>query len=288
MKPLTLHYQDSLTDATSDRQVITMWLAGKSTGTVGTYTSTIKQFLEVVGVGLKGMKLDHFYAYLQWLESVRDYSPTTIQNKLTIAKSLISFAAKVGYIKFNLGVVVKTKPARDSINERILDKSDVAKLLSVISSQRDLALVGMMFFCGLRVSEVVGLKWSDLIVRGDCCQVTVYGKGGRTRFVLVPGELSRDLLQLYRPYADYIFISRTGKPLERTMVHKLVKKYAAAAGINPDVSCHWLRHTHATEALANGADIKLVQESLGHSSLATTSRYLHCRPQEHTSQFVKL
>ena len=87
---------------------------------------------------------------------------------------------------------------------------------------------------------------------------------------------------------EAVFLSRFGNRLDRHAVHRLIKKAVERAGINPHASAHWLRHAHACHSLKHGAGIDLLMKSLGHSSLTTTTRYLHANPDECTSQFIRL
>jgi integrase/recombinase XerD len=138
----------------------------------------------------------------------------------------------------------------------------------------------LLYAGGLRVEEIARLAWRDLQERGDAGQVTVYGKGGKTRVVLLPASVWKDLLSLKeegvaagdRP----VFASRTqGGFRSPTQVRRLVYQTARVAGLEERPSPHWLRHAHATHALERGAPIHLVQATLGHASVATTRRYLH-------------
>jgi len=133
------------------------------------------------------------------------------------------------------------------------------------------------------------LKWRDLQERGDAGQVTVFGKGERTRAIVLSAETWREL-QAIRGDAgenDPVFPSRKGHGhLDRSQVLRIVKKAAARAGLKGKVSPHWFRHAHASHALDRGAPIHLVQSTLGHSSVATTGRYLHAKPTESSSRYL--
>jgi site-specific recombinase XerD len=85
-----------------------------------------------------------------------------------------------------------------------------------------------------------------------------------------------------------VFVSRTGRPLERTMIFKIVKQCAKRAGVSELASCHWLRHSHASHAIESGCNLRLLQKSLGHSKLETTERYLHINPDSGSSQFINI
>ena len=143
-------------------------------------------------------------------------------------------------------------------------------------------MIKLMYGLGLRVSELVGLKWSDL----NKDVLTVYGKGGKTRYVKVPDSLLNALNTIRKP-EGVIFLSRYGKPLSRIAVFKMVKKVAEKAGLSDKVSPHYLRHSHASHSLQNGASVRLVQATLGHASITTTEKYLHISPSESSSSFIK-
>ena len=144
---------------------------------------------------------------------------------------------------------------------------------------RDRALLEVLYGCGLRVSEAVGLKISLLYL--DEGFIRVIGKGHKERLVPI-GETASDALTAYlekRPSefsgSDFVFINRYGAPLSRISMFKTVKKMAQLAGVRKEISPHTFRHSFATHLIENGADIRLVQEMLGHESVSTTEIYTH-------------
>lgn len=154
--------------------------------------------------------------------------------------------------------------------------------LSLEEGHRNRAIIEVMYSCGLRVSEVVSLKISDLFF--DDGYLRVIGKGDKERLVPVSNELikqvglyrqKRSQMNIESRYADYLFLNRRGRPLSRVMVFNIVKQTASNAGIKKSVSPHTLRHTFATQLVKGGADIRLVQQMLGHSSILTTEVYTH-------------
>jgi integrase/recombinase XerD len=142
-------------------------------------------------------------------------------------------------------------------------------------------LLEVAYAGGLRVSELVGLSWSDVLPRDERVQLSVLGKGGKVRQILLPEIVSRSLLSIRGDAGadDPVFASRKGggRLLERG-IHAVVKRAAKAAGINGAVSPHWLRHAHGSHAIDRGASLPEVQATLGHDNIATTSGYLHARP----------
>lgn len=146
-------------------------------------------------------------------------------------------------------------------------------------SHRDQAMLGLLYACGLRASELAGLKLTD--VSFELGVIRVLGKGAKERIVPMAreaGDLVKAYLAVRPPPADThgtLFLSRTGRRLLREDVFRTVKKYVARSGVRGHVSPHTLRHCFATQLLSNGADLRSVQEMLGHANIATTQIYTH-------------
>jgi integrase/recombinase XerD len=209
-------------------------------------------------------------------------------------KSLLSYAHRLGYTTFNAGAAIRVRSdARNRgarLAKRIISEVDVALLVRGARTKRDRVLLEVLYAGGLRVSELVALNWGDVIAREhDQVQLTIVGKGGVVRNVLLPATVSRSLLSL-RGDAGLdapVFASRKGggRLVERAVLG-IVKRAAKRAGIEAPISPHWLRHAHASHAIDRGATLPEVQSTLGHGNIATTSGYLHARPE--TSSGLKL
>jgi integrase/recombinase XerD len=205
-------------------------------------------------------------------------------------KSLLTFGQRTGFLLLNVGAALKLPPRKDTLAERMLDEAEVHSLLAREPDHRNRVLLRLLYRAGLRVSEIAGLSWRDLHARDDGGQVTVFGKGGKTRAVLLPADVWRDLVSL-RDAAileDPVFRSRRGRHLDPSAVFRIVRRAAQRAELEAGskVSPHWLRHAHATHALERGAPIHLVQATLGHTSVATTGRYLHARPTDSSARYT--
>jgi integrase/recombinase XerD len=164
-------------------------------------------------------------------------------------------------------------------------------MLSLEPEGRNRTLVTLLYAAGLRVSELCGLRWLDVQSSANGLQITVFGKGGKTRSIHLPSGVGAQLEQLRRGAApeEPVFRSRKGRgELKPLAVLRIVRQAARRAGIELNVSPHWLRHAHASHALDRGAPISLVQATLGHASIQTTGRYLHARPKESSSRFLPL
>ena len=278
-----------LTNLTSDAELVSIWLSDKRRATKESYAVTIRQFFSFIGgKGLDEVVLEDIRLWVSSLE-LRQFTANTINQRLAAIRSLFAFATKCGYLPVNVASSVKTQPPSTSLHERILEQDEVRRLIAAAKSERDLILLSLLYATGLRASEICSLNWSDLKPRADGGQATAIGKGGKVRTVLISQSLWQQLQGLKRSdKTEAVFVSRTGRRLDRSMLHKIIKDCAARAGINPHVSAHWLRHAHACHSLENGCDIDVLMRSLGHSSLTVTSKYLHARPNEGSSRFINL
>jgi site-specific recombinase XerD len=252
--------------ADNDNQVLAMWLHGRPATTQRAYAYEVKALLAVVGKPLKAITLGDLQGYFSGLAGL---APASQSRAINAAKSLFSFAQRIGYLTFNPCAAILSPKIKNTLAERILPEAQVHRLLALEPHPRNRVLLRLLYAAGLRVSEVCGLKWRDVQPRGEAGQITVYGKGGKTRFVL-RGETDSDVP---------VFASRKGQGhLSAAQAHRIVKAAAERTGVDVPVSPHWLRHAHASHALDRGCPIHLVQATLGHASVATTGKYLHARP----------
>ena len=171
----------------------------------------------------------------------------------------------------------------DTLSTDEIDQLIAAIDLSKPEGERNRAMLEMLYSCGLRVSELVNLKLSDLFFEEGFIKVT--GKGNKQRFVpigestekfiLLYKELIRSSLQIQKGYEDTMFLNRRGKQLTRAMVFTIIKDLAVKIGLNKTISPHTFRHSFATHLLENGADLRSIQLMLGHESITTTEVYMH-------------
>ena len=151
------------------------------------------------------------------------------------------------------------------------------------------AFLRLLYLTGLRISEACALTWRDMTRRQQGGTANVFGKGGKTRAVPIGPSLWKDLFALRGEggAASPVVPGHSGAALDLKAADRIVKRAARRAGLPPNVSCHFLRHAHASHALDNGAPVHEVQATLGHTSLATTSRYVHTRPDKGSGSFLK-
>ena len=233
---------------------------------------------------------DDFRLYLQ-AESRGDNEEKQIKSTKTVARRLAAIRV---YLKFcetigndrkaTLEQLERPKPEQDL--PHILSEAVVARLIAAPDPKhrlftRDVAILELLYAAGLRASELCTLPLRDTNLTVGA--VRVFGKGAKERVVPI-GRAAIDAIARYlretrplllRGHRDELFLSRAGKPLERIALWQIVKKHAKAAGIATHVTTHVLRHCFATHLISGGADLRIVQELLGHSDVATTQIYTH-------------
>lgn len=301
----SIHNQESFSihSAQNDQQLIDLWLHSEGRRSKRTrieYGRDVQSFQDHSGLLLKEVSLDVLLGYQR---SLSDLSSSAQSRRMASLKSLLSFAHKVGYLPFDVGQVVGLPPIENKLSERILSEEELFRILSLETNPRNLLLLKLFYVSAGRVSEVCALRWRNLQSNGDSGQITFFGKGGKTRAVKLPEGLWKQLIehkndictQSGDAIADQesqneqpVFVSQKKTPLSKSQMWRIVRAAALRAGIGRNVSPHWFRHAHISHALDNGAPVHLVQQTAGHSSLSTTSRYTHAKPSESSSSYLKI
>ncbi len=171
----------------------------------------------------------------------------------------------------------------DTLSEEEINSLISAIDLSKPEGERNRAILETLYGCGLRVSELINLKLSDLYFDEDFIKVT--GKGNKQRFVPI-SDVNQKYINIYwkqvrvhlpiqQEHEDYVFLNRRGKQLTRAMIFTIVKRLAEKVGLKKNISPHTFRHSFATHLLENGADLRAIQQMLGHESITTTEVYVH-------------
>jgi integrase/recombinase XerD len=229
-------------------------------------------------------------SFLAFLKQ-EEYATSSICRALVAVKVLFRFLKREKLISKDVTLHLDSPKMWQLIPE-VLTVAEVDALLaspdpSNLDGARDRAILQMIYASGLRVSEVCGLNLHDV----DDQIVRVRGKGGKERVVPVARSATSAIdyyLTHFRQHNDgqeALFTGKRGKRIDRTAVWKQVKLYAKAAGITKEISPHTLRHSFATHLLENGADLRVIQEMLGHSNIATTDRYTHISQRHLTDAF---
>lgn len=231
-------------------------------------------------------ELNHLQAFVKWISEM-GFSPTSQARIISGIKTFYKFLLLENEIQRSPAELLESPkttrklPVYLSIEE--IDKLQSQIDRSTPEGERNMTLLETLYSCGLRVTELVTLKISDLHLPEDYIKVT--GKGNKERLVPI-GKSAKKLLTNYihkirvhlpvkKNAGDYIFLNRRGGPLSRVMVFYIIKDLAAKAGIRKKMSPHTFRHSFATHMVEGGADLRAVQEMLGHESITTTEIYTH-------------
>lgn len=271
--------------ARDDATLLALWLDGRPAATVEVYSRDTASLFVATGKAIRELTLGDLQA---WAATLAEHKPATQARKIAAVKSLCGFAHRLGYLAFDVARPLRLPKLRQARAERIITEAEVARLIGMEPSPRNHALLRLMYACGLRVSEVCALRWRDMRGTRTGGQATVFGKGGKTRAVLLQPKLWKavGLLRGAAGPDDPVLRSEAGGALDRSQAHRIVKAACARAGISEKASSHWLRHAHASHALDHGAPLHVLKESLGHASLATTSVYTHARPDDGSAKYL--
>lgn len=190
------------------------------------------------------------------------------------------------YIEQDPSELIET-PKKEQHLPEVLSLEEIDKMIAQIDlskneSHRNRAIIEMLYGSGLRVSELVNLRLSDIYLQEGYMRIT--GKGSKQRLVPISAEatkwfqywlIDRNTLNIKPEASDIAFLNRYGRQLTRAMIFTIIKQLATAAGITKNISPHTLRHSFATHLLQNGADLRVIQQLLGHESISTTEIYTH-------------
>lgn len=252
------------------------------------YRRDLRRFREWLGErALPPLKIADLADYVGWL-SEQELAPPTISRHVVSLKVFFRYLQLEGFIKENLVELLGSQKLWERIPE-VMSEQMVERFLFAPRKHdpypdRDRALLELLYATGCRASEVSDLLLADVHLQEGYCRCT--GKGRKQRLVPI-GEAARSQIKVYlekergrlaarAPSSpEWLLLSKAGRRLRREAIWELVKKYAARIGAPASISPHTLRHSFATHLLAGGADLRQVQELLGHASIATTQIYTH-------------
>ena len=270
-----------------DASFAELWVHGRSPCTEKAYRTNYAKLRKHIGIGnpLAAVTLADLQSFSDSL-SASGLGNESIRQVLSTIKSLFGFAHKTGYLPFDVSRAIRVPKSENRLAERILSEADVKTLLSAEVPARDSVILHLLYNSGCRASELVSLRWRDCQERGKTGQVTVMGKGRKTRAILLSANVWRMLVSL-QPFGVDPDESVFGIGYHRLWV--IVGNAGIKAGIAKHIHPHVLRHCHATHSLERGAPIHLVANTLGHAQgLATVQKYLHCRPDESSATYLEV
>ena len=263
---------------------------GLSKNSIQSYTRDIEKlmsFLDSHSISITPIQIEKDTVQQFIYEIAKVVNPRTQARIISGLKSFFNYLIFEDYRNDNpLDLIESPKIGRklpDTLSENEIDKLILAIDLGSNEGERNRAMLETLYGCGLRVTELIGLKISDLFFEEDFIKVT--GKGDKQRFVPI-SPVNKKYINIYRNeirvhlniqegFQDILFLNRRGKQLTRAMIFTIVKNLAVTIGLHKNISPHTFRHSFATHLLENGADLRAIQQMLGHESITTTEIYMH-------------
>ena len=263
--------------------------AGLADNTILAYGRDLKGFLKFCESNkisrLRQIRPVFVQNYLR-TQTLANKSESSVKRCLVAIRMFLRFAKLTGLLEDDFTAILEGPKLWQKL-PTICSKKQVISIINAPSPSepfyfRDRAMLELLYATGVRASELAGLKASDLNL--DIGYMCCLGKGGRERIIPLGKAgiaatveyLANLRPKLARPFSgDFLLLSRTGRPMSRIEIWRLVKKYAARAGMPRNLTVHTLRHCFATHLLAGGADLRSIQEMLGHVDIATTQIYTH-------------
>ncbi len=258
-----------------------------SVHTLRAYRNELDRFAEYIGPEARWKEIDHvsIRGFLSYLHS-RRLSKVSVARALAALRSIYKWLAREGMVQQNPAKLVAT-PKLPKKLPRVPTMEEINGVLntempdSATFPERDRAILELLYGCGLRNSELVGIELGDIEEANGV--ILVRGKGKKQRYVPLEG-VAEEVLRAYRAARQKVlgemhkstrrlFINQRGGPLTTRSVARIVKQIAVANGLSPDIHPHTLRHAFGTHMLSEGADLRAIQELLGHERLSTTQKY---------------
>ena len=255
-----------------------------SENTIKSYQNDLKSFEYYFNSNIDKLSSNDIHSYISFL-SKNGKTVSTIAHNITVINSFYTFACgeENGLVNPCENIISPKKPVR---LPHYLTEEEVDLLLNIplndAFSYRNKAMLELLYATGMRISELINLKFINLDLENDL--VRVMGKGSKERLVPI-SDVAKGYLSIYievyrktllkNKNSEYLFINNQGNPISRQGFFKIIKKLCLEKNINKNVSPHVLRHSFATHLLANGADLRVIQEMLGHSDISTTQIYAH-------------
>ncbi|AEJ43578.1 site-specific tyrosine recombinase XerD [Alicyclobacillus acidocaldarius] len=264
---------------------------GLSENTATSYARDLTDFCRYLAREHRTIRDADRTAVLRYLSDLkgRGMKSTTIARRMSALRSFFRYLLREGVLEADPTAHIEVA-APDEHLPRVVSEEDVERLMAAVRRPdamglRDRAMLETLYATGMRVSELVALSLEDVELAAGF--VRVFGKGKKERVVPL-GEMAQDALRLYLRYGrpllvrdrgeGAVFVNRFGRRLTRQGFWNILKGYAQQAGVSVEVTPHTLRHSFATHLLEGGADLRVVQELLGHADISTTERYTHVTP----------
>ncbi len=264
---------------------------GLSANTLEAYLDDLQKLLVFMedhypDIKVQSIKRQHLEEFVQWLNEL-GLGERTQSRIISGIRNFFDFLREEKIVENNPARLLDLPRTGRKLPE-VLSLDEINRMVACIDhstneGQRNRAIIETLYGCGLRVSELTGLKLSDIYFKQSYIKVT--GKGNKQRLVPL-GEITKKYLEIYiknvrshlniaKGHEDIVFLNKRGRKMSRVMIFYIIKDLAEKAGIQKEISPHTFRHSFATHMVDRGADLRAVQEMLGHASITTTEIYTH-------------
>ena len=264
-----------------------------SKNTILTYENSLNHLINFTNKDLLKLNSKDIEKFIKSLE----LEPSSISNYVSAYKTFYNYYVKLGKIGINpIDVIDSPKLIKKLPTYLTVDEVNILLDIDIVDgfSARNKSILELLYATGLRISELINLEFKNIDLND--CIVRVMGKGSKERIIPL-SDLAIKYLKIYvRDYRhllvkneqnNYVYLNNHGKKMTRQGVFKMIKKRALEVGLNKDISPHTLRHSIATHMLENGADLRIIQEFLGHSDIGTTQIYTHLTNQKLKSDYME-
>lgn len=254
-----------------------------SNNTVIAYKNNIAKFIDYINMDIKNVDYDTVRKYISYLYEQK-YQAKSISRMISSLRSFFKYL-KINHIINNNPMTLISNPKVEKKLPKYLTINEVESILNAPNMNdkvgiRDAFILELLYVSGIRVSELVNIKVNDIELSEN--RIKILGKGSKERYVLY-GSRCKELLNKYMSVRnkflkvpnDYLILSKTGRKINTREVRNIINRIKIKAGVSISISPHTFRHTFATHMLNEGADIRAVQELLGHENLSTTTIYTH-------------
>jgi len=261
-----------------------------SHNSIEAYRNDIKKFIQYLEAKRLSLlpdqiETDHLQNFIHWINEL-GISPRSQSRVISGIKAFFRYLLIENYIQKDPTELIEAPKIGREL-PKVLSVDEINQIIEAIDlsqaeGQRNKAIVETLYSCGLRVSELIHLKLSNLYFEEGF--IRIIGKGNKERLIPISNKAMKEInyyledrnkLNINPEHEDILFLNRRGKQLTRVMVFTIIKRLAQKASLNKDISPHTLRHSFATHLIEGGADLRAIQEMLGHESIITTEIYTH-------------
>ena len=270
-----------------------------SNNTIISYETELKEFEDYFkNNNLLKLTTKEIYSFIKYLDNEKKVTARTKSHYITVINNFYIFCLKEDYLKNNPCEAI-WQPKISKNLPQVLTYEETDKLLDVNINNpynaRTKAMLELIYATGIRVTELISLKFNHVDLFNDV--IKVEGKGSKERIVPI-NQSAKKYLEIYlneyrsklikkKKSCDYLFLNNRGLGITRQGFYKIIKQRALEVGISKDISPHTLRHSFATHLLQNGADLRVIQELLGHSDISTTQMYTHLTNEQLKNEYSK-